>query len=84
MVLKFNHNYGTFLLFTAVLLSMCIVSLSVYFVEDIEHKDKVCVIQTHKKLKQRDTSITSLGTGIIYMSIVSLLAIVYIIVNHSV
>jgi len=73
MSLKVFHNYGTFLLFIAVLLSMCTICLSLVYVEDTEHN---CKNVGHQ-------SIASLGTSIIYMSIVSLIFVVYMIVSHS-
>lgn len=73
MVLKIQHNYGTFLLFVAILLSMGTICLSLVFVEETEHQ---CKNSGHK-------TIASLGTGIMYMSILSLMFVMYIIFNHS-
>lgn len=65
-----HHDYGTFLVAASTLLSMGVAGSAVIFVEETERECE------HAK------QVEHIGSGVIYMAIVSLFATFYMILYH--
>ncbi len=74
MVVQIKQNYGFYLIVASVLLSMGISGSAVIYVEETERS---CILES-----TNSNQILSLGTAIIYLSIVSLASAMYMILFH--